>query len=58
MKIFSKEKNQTCPECGEQMLINEWDGWRWICWSCDYQGQSATDDEIDDFETKGDHGRP
>lgn len=41
-----------CPECGNEMIISEWDGWIWMCFFCDYQGKTATDDECLEYEKK------
>jgi len=34
-----------CPECKLKMFMDEWNGWVWTCFNCDYIRQ-ATDDEI------------
>jgi len=39
----------TCCFCGSQMVMDEWDGWQWICINCDNSCQ-ATDDEIKEYE--------
>ena len=35
-----------CKKCNEQMVIDEWDGWKWYCVICDVYGRIATDAEI------------
>ena len=29
------------------MVIDEWNGWVWTCFNCDYVGREATDEECD-----------
>jgi hypothetical protein len=36
-----------CPKCGIIMVIDEWGGWRWTCFYCDYIGREATDKECE-----------
>lgn len=36
-----------CPRCGSPLIIDEWDGWHWVCWHCEYDGGPATNKEID-----------
>lgn len=36
-----------CPRCKSPMIVSTWDGWRWMCFHCDYVGREATDEEID-----------
>jgi len=35
-----------CKECGAEMGIEIWSGWRWTCYQCDTEGREATEDEI------------
>ena len=39
-----------CPICGEEMVISEWDGWKWVCFFCDQEDRIATDTEIEKYE--------
>jgi len=42
-----------CPKCilcKQEMIISEWDGWVWMCPVCDYEGESATDIEVEEWE--------
>jgi ribosomal protein S27AE len=39
-----------CPKCNNEMVISEWDGWRWLCFFCDYEGRVATDTELEEYE--------
>ena len=39
-----------CPECGVEMIIDEWGGWKWTCFFCDYVGRDATGEEIEELE--------
>ena len=32
------------------MIIDEWDGWIWVCPHCDFKGRKATDKEIVEYE--------
>lgn len=41
-----------CPKCGNQMVIDEWSGWVWTCFHCDYVDRSATDEEIEKQEAE------
>ena len=36
-----------CPKCGAQMVIDEWGGWMWTCFLCDFVGLEATDEECE-----------
>jgi len=36
-----------CPKCGTVMVIDEWGGWAWTCFACDYIGREATDEECE-----------
>ena len=36
-----------CPECGTEMIIDEWSGWVWTCFNCYYVGKPATDEELE-----------
>ena len=36
-----------CPKCGAQMVIDEWGGWKWICFNCDHVDRQATDEECE-----------
>lgn len=29
------------------MIIDEWGGWVWTCFNCDYVGREATDEEVE-----------
>ena len=42
-----------CQICGEEMVISEWDGWRWVCFFCDQEDRIATDIEIEEYEEAG-----
>jgi len=35
-----------CEKCGVEMVIDEWLGWFWHCFSCDNEGREATENEI------------
>lgn len=37
-----------CPKCGDQLFIDDWNGWRWTCVGCEYIGGEATEKQIDD----------
>lgn len=39
-----------CPKCKNEMIIDEWAGWIWVCVNCDYAGRKATDKEIEEYE--------
>ena len=39
-----------CKKCKSEMVIDEWDGWRWYCMGCDLHGGIATDADINDHE--------
>jgi len=39
-----------CPKCGTDMVIDEWNGWIWNCFNCDFVGRVATDEEIEKQE--------
>ena len=39
-----------CTACGEEMYIDDWDGWVWKCPMCDYVGRTATYAESDQQE--------
>ena len=39
-----------CKKCGSDMIIDEWNGWIWYCFACDYEGREATDEEIQEQE--------
>ena len=40
-----------CPKCKKaDMIIDEWNGWVWTCFICDYVGRSASYAEIKNFE--------
>jgi len=41
-----------CPECGGVMIIDEWDGWKWCCPNCGHTGRSATNEEIEHYESE------
>lgn len=47
----------TCPKCKGFMIVDEWQGWVWICPHCDYEGRKATDKEIEEYEDKM-YGKP
>ena len=36
-----------CPKCGTVMVIDEWDGWMWTCFHCDFVGREATYEECE-----------
>ena len=36
-----------CPQCGTVMVIDEWGGWMWTCFHCDFVGREATDEECE-----------
>jgi len=46
-----------CPECAGGMIIDEWNGWVWVCPFCDYGGDPANDVEIKEWES-GQYGIP
>ena len=35
-----------CEECGVEVAIDCWSGWKWTCFFCDTEGRKATEDEI------------
>lgn len=39
-----------CPECETRMIIDEWGGWRWLCFNCEYEGRLASPEEIKQWE--------
>ena len=39
-----------CTACGQEMYIDDWDGWVWKCPMCDYVGRTATYEESDQQE--------
>lgn len=39
-----------CPKCENELFLDEWGGWRWICPHCNYEGRKATDEEIEEYE--------
>lgn len=39
-----------CPLCNTEMIIDEWGGWRWTCFHCDYIGREATDEEVEEYK--------
>ena len=43
-------KNMECPECGTSLVIDEWGGWQWTCFHCDFVGRYATNKEIEQYE--------
>ena len=45
-------KTKPCPKCKAPMIVSSWDGWRWMCVRCDYFGEEATDEEIEEQENK------
>ncbi len=49
-KREAKMQVETCPECGNILVIDEWDGWVWKCFICDVKTRPATDEEIKDLE--------
>jgi len=40
----------TCPDCGGEMYIESWEGWRWQCPFCDHQDRFATDEECEEWD--------
>lgn len=34
------------------MIIDEWNGWVWTCFNCDYSGRAATDEEVEKQEAE------
>ena len=46
-----------CPICGEEMFISEWDGWKWLCFFCDHEDRTATDNELEEYEKGGFFGK-
>ena len=42
--------NKICPKCGCPLIIDEWDGWKWVCWKCEKEYGIATDEEISAFD--------
>jgi len=45
--IERKVDTMNCPECGTPLVIDEYGGWRWVCFNCDHVGREATDAEIE-----------
>jgi len=43
-----------CPMCQEFLFIDDWGGWIWSCFHCDYVGRQATNEEIEDYENNFD----
>ena len=39
-----------CKLCKTEMIIDEWNGWTWTCFNCDYLGKKATQKEIEKHE--------
>ena len=39
-------------KCGTVMVIDEWCGWQWTCFNCDYVGRDATNEEIEKQESE------
>ena len=40
------------PRCGTVMVIDEWSGWLWTCFHCDFVGDVATDEETEQQENE------
>lgn len=49
-KAFNVMKDKICHQCGTILIIDEWEGWIWRCFNCNYEGEKATDEEIEEFE--------
>jgi tRNA(Ile2) C34 agmatinyltransferase TiaS len=43
---YENKKVPECPICNQKMEIDDWNGWRWTCFLCDYRGRTATNEEI------------
>jgi len=39
-----------CSKCKAEMIIDEWEGWIWICINCGHEGREATNEEIQEYE--------
>ena len=39
-----------CKLCKTEMIIDEWNGWVWTCFNCDYIQRKATCKEIERHE--------
>ena len=39
-----------CPKCNNDMAISEWDGCIWLCVFCGHEGQTATSEELEEYE--------
>ena len=37
-----------CPKCKIDMIIDDYNGWRWTCFNCFFTGRQATDKEINE----------
>lgn len=45
-------ETKICPKCGALLFIDEWEGWIWRCLNCDYEGDKATAEEINELENE------
>jgi len=36
-------------------MIDEWLGWLWICYNCDYEDRFANYKEIEEYEKEHEH---
>ncbi len=41
-----------CQKCDTPMVIDTWNGWRWICSHCGYVDRPATNDEVAEQENE------
>ena len=39
-----------CKRCKTEMIIDEWDGWKWACYNCEKTGRKATKEDIEKQE--------
>jgi len=39
-----------CKHCKSELIIDEWNGWVWTCFFCEYVGRKATEKEIEKHE--------
>ena len=51
---MSDEKiiEKICPECKYPLIIDEWDGWKWVCVKCEKEYGIATDEEMNKYEKR------
>ena len=39
-----------CPKCETPLVIDEWNGWVWLCFHCEHEERKATDEECSEQE--------